>query len=378
MDEAHIVKQLLSFLAYVGGFAAIPFVAKRFSGILGTLTGMVNDRSKGIIDRPRNWLSNYSKERRAGKKAARRRELRQDAASVDPAQTINPLTKKGRREIVRTRKRIRVGWQDSTARRKAGGRGPRPSDFLASREDRGKPKPTLTSSSSPIVRAYGRRQKKLEARDRLIGAGAAAETAKASKEALDNAKMGIAKMSFKDQKKAVLNDQEDYYIRSAALINLAESDFGEFVHDIIGEARVAQKKHGKSHPLVRIVADRKYDDTLWKSFKNSNPDLATAVDETTGEIKDQYEYKRMHRAKPENVVQWSEAQFDRLLSLPSTHEEEIGGVVKDGSTIVDEIVRNQGVRILESITLSNRLSPKNLRRLRQEVANRGIKPRRPR
>ena len=69
MGEA--MERFLAFVAYVGGFAAIPFLVKRFTGILGQLTGAINDKSKGVFDKMRNRASEYHQNRRKAIKAER-------------------------------------------------------------------------------------------------------------------------------------------------------------------------------------------------------------------------------------------------------------------------------------------------------------------
>lgn len=72
--ENDVVEFTVAFLAYVGGYAAIPFLAKRFSGALGQFTGTINDKSKGVFDRGKNRIEGYKKTRKefkAGNKAQR-------------------------------------------------------------------------------------------------------------------------------------------------------------------------------------------------------------------------------------------------------------------------------------------------------------------
>ena len=69
-------EKLLALLVYVGAFAAIPFLAKRFTGALGQLTGMVNDRSKGLFDRGKKAAENWAKEMQEIQKGTREEERR--------------------------------------------------------------------------------------------------------------------------------------------------------------------------------------------------------------------------------------------------------------------------------------------------------------
>ena len=80
------INQVVAFIVYIGSFAAIPFIAKRFSGALGQITNMVNDRSKGIFDRARNGLRSAEgnrKKRIKGDRRERAMDRRQRLAEGD-------------------------------------------------------------------------------------------------------------------------------------------------------------------------------------------------------------------------------------------------------------------------------------------------------
>ena len=53
---------IVKLFVYIGPFFLILFVLKILTGVFGTLTGMVNDRSKGLFDRQRNYRANKRKE----------------------------------------------------------------------------------------------------------------------------------------------------------------------------------------------------------------------------------------------------------------------------------------------------------------------------
>lgn len=67
-----LVKMILVISAYILPFILIPFMIKSMSGAFGNLAGMVNDRSKGLLDRNKNWRSNKRKEKRADAQAGNR------------------------------------------------------------------------------------------------------------------------------------------------------------------------------------------------------------------------------------------------------------------------------------------------------------------
>ena len=72
LDEGNPIALIVAFLVYVGGFIAIPMAAKSFTGLLGQVTGAINDRSKGFIDRPRKSLKDLVANRGAKRKEARK------------------------------------------------------------------------------------------------------------------------------------------------------------------------------------------------------------------------------------------------------------------------------------------------------------------
>ena len=108
--ELAMINFLLASGAYLAGYAAIPFIAKRFSGMLGQFTGMVNDKSKGLMDKGRNSIE---KRRTARKefKGAMALEKRLDRAGQEKG--IRP-------KLARTRLRLDKGMR-ATGRRTATG-----------------------------------------------------------------------------------------------------------------------------------------------------------------------------------------------------------------------------------------------------------------
>ncbi len=69
--DISIAQFLVAFIAYIGGYAMGPFLAKRSLGALQQLTGTVNDRSKGILDRGRNAIGERGKKRKEFKKGVK-------------------------------------------------------------------------------------------------------------------------------------------------------------------------------------------------------------------------------------------------------------------------------------------------------------------
>ena len=70
-SDSSIIATIVAFLVYILGFAAVPFLAKSLGGILGKLVGAVNDRTKGVFDRARNYYREKSKAGRENRKSGK-------------------------------------------------------------------------------------------------------------------------------------------------------------------------------------------------------------------------------------------------------------------------------------------------------------------
>lgn len=57
-----LTKFLLIILFYIGPFFFIPMLMQRAGGMFATLTGAINDKSKGLFDRNKNWRANKRKD----------------------------------------------------------------------------------------------------------------------------------------------------------------------------------------------------------------------------------------------------------------------------------------------------------------------------
>ncbi|MCA9348766.1 hypothetical protein KC878_01315 [Candidatus Saccharibacteria bacterium] len=118
-----LVAWFIGIVAYVGGYFAIPLLMKSMMGIFRNITGMVNDKSKGLIDRGKNNLtSKRDQQKKWGQenKLARSREkLAVGAGGIfDRARTGTLGAGRGKRQAARlqaTRDRVQ-GHQDFTQR----------------------------------------------------------------------------------------------------------------------------------------------------------------------------------------------------------------------------------------------------------------------
>ncbi len=60
-DQGDLARQVVGFIAYFAPYFLLPMAFKMAGGLIGTVTGMVNDRSKGVFDRLRNARGNIVK-----------------------------------------------------------------------------------------------------------------------------------------------------------------------------------------------------------------------------------------------------------------------------------------------------------------------------
>ena len=103
------VKFVISLLAYIGGYAAIPFMAKRFSGALGQLTGTLNDKSKGIFDKGKNKIEGYKKVRKEVKDGAKTRKMLTWGATNDKGSGALDRLRHHRGQYARSKRRLQTG-----------------------------------------------------------------------------------------------------------------------------------------------------------------------------------------------------------------------------------------------------------------------------
>ena len=97
---------VIGFISYLGGYGSGPFLAKRSLGALSQLTGMVNDRSKGLLDRGRNNLNERGNKRKEFKKGIKS-ERRAEVASKSGRVLGVPGTRRG--ALARSRMRTDAG-----------------------------------------------------------------------------------------------------------------------------------------------------------------------------------------------------------------------------------------------------------------------------
>ena len=85
--QASIIERILAFMVYIGAFAAIPLLAKAFAGALNQFSGMINDRSKGLLDRGRNKMKEHAE--RGYKHARERRGEKSSEKTQEGSKRLN-------------------------------------------------------------------------------------------------------------------------------------------------------------------------------------------------------------------------------------------------------------------------------------------------
>ena len=114
-NENDVIDFFLASGAYIAGFVAIPFIAKRFSGTLGQLTGMINDKSKGLIDKGRNSIEGFRTKRKEFKQGVRQ-EGKVEKAGYTGDNTLKKIRAAKARASLRLGAGMRYTGRDSALR----------------------------------------------------------------------------------------------------------------------------------------------------------------------------------------------------------------------------------------------------------------------
>ena len=238
------VERIIAFLVYVGAYAAIPFVAKRFGGILSQLTGNLNDRSRGVIDRPRNALRGFAQDRREGRRSAR--EIMRTQSMV--AGKAGPVTK-GRYALSRFRKGgslIKRETQPEAAG-EAGGR--------------------VRRRRRAVTDRFGQRR-------RTVNEIFTEQERVRFGEAVERAQKGIQSQEFEEAEKVALNPNEDLHRRYAAVLRLGQAGVVQTMRRI--HQRAYETQATDPH-LLQAYSDVRKTDDYFKAMKDSAPDLAKSA-----------------------------------------------------------------------------------------------------
>ena len=347
LEDVLLTKRIIALLAYIFGFAAVPIFAKTFSGALGQLLGMVNDKSKGLIDRPRNKLRELSEGRRAGRKDARITAQELGAPDQKKMGRMNPFNPKtwqeGWRKRDRLRTKARTGWESF----KAGG--------------------TLTPDS-PMYKD-GPPLNRGELVTRLGGAAALEKAVERQKKAGERAKMFIYGKTFDQLKNTVLDDQEITHVRQAALTKLNEAGMGGHVREILEagyQKETVQKLEDDA--LVRVIKTAKANEEFFKGFRDKAADIAKgAFDEENGEItiRQVPKVKFLYDNSPEIAgTAWDASNVGHIMSLPDDYKEKIGGRTMTGAEMKKEIL----IRNVQEILLSPQLRRKSNQEVLESIS----------
>lgn len=367
------LKRIVALLVYVGAFLAIPFLAKRLSGALGTLMGMVNDRSKGIIDRPRNRLKKFAQERRQGRRQALRNRFMGQAMATPKPRTLNPLKKEGWKEGWRARKRLRAEGIFAAKRFKAGGQFfDKEKPFTQTDEERAEAEAAageeMPGTPLPIAdrlkawreeRGVTRRVvDRVRERRREINAQVGQVVGKTMgeeiKTTLGQAETAIFEKDLMELEGVVLNTEELVNVRQAAVNKLVKSGMVKPVRAILERAYELSLTNA-SDPLVTIVQNVKNSNELYSAFKETAPDLAKSAFDEQNKLRAQPQARFLVTSSIDNCTQWDISTWKTLIDLPKnnpgyTEEIEIGGVKRmmNARQIRDYVLKNQGDSILQS------------------------------
>lgn len=112
--DADPINNLIAIAMYMIPFFMLPFLFKAMGGFLGQVTGMINDREKGLVDRSKGWArekresSDLALQKKLGKANREQRQMSKLSRGVDELG-----------EGARFR-RTRNAWRSGVARRSAG------------------------------------------------------------------------------------------------------------------------------------------------------------------------------------------------------------------------------------------------------------------
>lgn len=353
------MEQILAFLAYVGGFAAIPLLARRFGGALGQISGAINDRAKGPFDRARNWLqskgedkANINRDRR--KEARENRLARGDDTMRDRAiMRAEQFLAGGGLRAARGRDGEKIN-KVFRGRREATSRG-RYEEYAGRRSrSRGDKKDYQARVKSRFSQQIELAQKK--ARDEEIQDTATAYRGKSTPELVNimnteaSGSNGIA-ASIK-----VLAERKEF-----KAIDSTRDAFYEVQEDIKRGSDVA--------PLTNLKKAMMYlgkDQDFIKGNIDAVPHIALMIDEGTGAINPQQDIKLIRNrstslAKGLNLVSW-----ERLLGKTTLKE---GDLSKLGSNELNNEVGALALAeaVINDVFAIKELDPKTINLLQARV-----------
>ena len=407
LEDVLLVKKLLAFLAYVMGYAAIPILAKTFSGALGNLIGMANDRSKGLIDKTRNSLQQRSQNRRDNRRRGRRARLQDRAGEEKPLKSLNPLKADNWKEGWKNRNRARVGIGAGFKRWNAGAKpefrkqlleqpGPKTPEEKAAadkererlrKEDPGnvwqkyrRRREDIREGRYPNT-ALGRYQRGQRQVSDVAAQSVTEAMVKEQKEAAERAEHAIYGQDFGGLLETVKDGNQLRVIRQAAANQLGKKAAAEQVQELFDAAVVEQKTMGHKAPLVEIIKNMKDSNAFFEGGLDKKlPHLAKGGGWETQDgkfmIKEVPDFKFMREAGANDATAWPPSLWDNLVkkveSYPTDKNTKVTvtqGYGKDKKEVempLDEyIFSTQGRAILESQRARNDAGPEVVKRIRE-------------
>ena len=368
------LKRIVAFMVYVGAYAAIPFLAKRLSGTLGNLTGMVNDRSKGVFDRTRNKVSEALRNHKAGRKALKEKDAMNQASKQELPQRLTP------RNIWSSRKRLKQEARMAYKEWKAGGYLPglsrftqddpeaEPVDKTSTAEPLAEETTPLTTTEKLAVARQRMKQKRSQKRARmgdLAKQFTGHDFGKEMEEFSERSASAIFEKDLVLLEEVVLDTDKAFNVRFAAAKKLVKSGFVKPIRVILEEA-YQSAQDSPNAPLVQIVKTLKHSNDLYNHLKDLAPDIAKSAFDDQNNILAIPKKRFLVTESIEKSSQWDSSTWEDVLNLPNTHPDyiekiKIGNQERNmsASDIRKYIFKNQGKGILNS--------PQARRKTKQDV-----------
>ncbi|MYB40354.1 hypothetical protein F4X86_03780 [Candidatus Saccharibacteria bacterium] len=416
LEDVLLTKRIIALLAYIFGFAAVPIFAKTFSGALGQLLGMVNDKSKGLIDRPRNKLRDFSTGRREGRKLAKQVRRDERAGPQKPLEKFDPRKAKSWQDAWKNRHKARNQLQAGWNAYKAGGRMPNPRRLLREGDKEYDKKMKKINESDAAVRAAatglfgaaGRHMDERRAVANIAGQGAFDAMKERQEKLGARAKMALFGNSMEEleaivRAKEIKTDAkgdkyevdaatpEPLHVRMAAFSKLCEAGMDTNVRTIISDAVNAQAVN-ENDPLVSIVKNSRNNDELFKGFREKAPDIAKGLFDDEGKIKVMSYPKEegekearpiltadgklqagptvrfLYENSAEDIgTKWGASSVEHVSRLPDDYEGSIGGRKMNGQEIKQHILVSQSREIFMSPQLRRKSNQATIETLAKEI-----------
>ena len=281
LTDTQMLQIILAAVFYVGGFVLAPILAKRFAGALGNLTGMVNDRSRGFVDRRREKLRGFSRDAVDNRSKRRKvnRAIRMETGEGNMFDRMSTATGEAA-----ARKRAGGTWRKNPGATRRRVRDSRASQWTTEKIDSAAQR--VVSSRTPIASraaetmtagGRGERRDKRDQADRAINT------------AWQNQKQEelqpIYRSLHNDQLLDVLDGQEfDSHQKQAAITEFSRRKNADVLRGYINNA---QRLHASGTPDVaftQALARARQHDNWISNIEEVAPDIAHLQVDVAGNI----------------------------------------------------------------------------------------------